>query len=287
MPIRVDYSPIGAGLSLARQAGLGRRTQQGQATDIALLDLASRMKRERDQRQASERAFALQTAMAKRVAQTPMSPGRTSPIVDPVLARIQNDRAYKEGQQTQQLSLLENMRQTGEIDQAAFDRNRLRILRDETLRFGEDEASVSEKLFGPRAQVRMLQEQLKTAQAWAADPDITDDRRTMYQDKIKELTSKINTVTTSVTQGRQPASSTEPTEAAEATGTARAGVVSGAAASGGRRASVGRLAGTDSKARMKAAISMAKLQLPKNQQTPENIKKAAMALYQLSVAAEQ
>lgn len=244
MAIRIEHGSVMPALSLARIAGRGQATQQRRAADLALLDFGLRMEAQRDRREAQERAFSLQLAAARRRDRTPMARAQIkSPFADPVQKRIENERAYQVARQNEQLERIKQMVARGEMSSQEAARNELRVRGGQSMKFGEEEISISERLFAPRARMDMLKKQLSTAQAWAADPDASDEDKRTYTRRVQSIQAQIEKVLASV---GQPAQTVDPKTGEAAPTTAM-----------GPQATTKRLVGQSSEARMKASTAKA------------------------------
>jgi len=136
MPIRIDYTPVPALLSLARAAGEAERRQRTEAGDIAFTQMVlgaqvqyTRMGLEA---QARDRAFALQQAEATaRIARTSMARAELrAPVADHVLARKRFDVEQRGMQREQIISQAEDMQQQGLISKADLERIKLGTMAD-------------------------------------------------------------------------------------------------------------------------------------------------------------
>lgn len=100
MPIRIEYGPVGLAMRLAQQAGRGEAKSRKWERDFQLLQYAQRQQQMEADVTSRSRAFALQSAMAKRMAGTlTQRAGRLAkPVADQVLERMR----YKSTLEAQQ-----------------------------------------------------------------------------------------------------------------------------------------------------------------------------------------
>lgn len=128
MPIRIDYTPVGAALNLARIAGEGAGYQSAFQQDLQLIGLAQAQQAASEERRARDQAFALQQAMAGRVAGTPTA--RPTAQYFPSRSQLysQTPQAQAQAEQQAQMQQLDRMLAQGTIDQAVYEQNKLRLL---------------------------------------------------------------------------------------------------------------------------------------------------------------
>jgi len=130
MPIRISHAPVGAALSLARIAGEGAGFQQAFSQDTHLLGLALQQQRMADERQAGERAFALQSAMADRISRTPTAASRrgVDTPLDRMLLKRQLGKEERAARDQAQMDQLDQLRASGGLSAAAYERAKLGVM---------------------------------------------------------------------------------------------------------------------------------------------------------------
>ena len=116
MPINIDYSPVGALGSLAATAGQGQGQREAFAQDMQLQDLALRQNELQMRRDASDKAFQLQTAMASRQAMV----GQRTPVADHVAEHLQLENKNRQDEQAQTKGQLDTMLNKGQITQTQY-----------------------------------------------------------------------------------------------------------------------------------------------------------------------
>jgi len=79
MPITINYGPAMQALQLAQIAGEGQARQANASRDLALLQFSLAQQRQNAEIEAHDKAFALQTAMAARAANTPTARAKAAP----------------------------------------------------------------------------------------------------------------------------------------------------------------------------------------------------------------
>ncbi len=209
MAIRVDYTPVGAALSLARTAGEGQNYARRSAQDAQLLQFALQRQSAADDRAAQNQAFALQNAYASRATGTPRSTAATkSPLVDHVAQRMLMQRALGEQATQGQLADLQSARDRGLISPLEFEESSLQIKAGDAVKFERPpepkDAPVSVRRAPFMTQRAMLMEEFKAAQDWAGASNIGQSpygsaeglktEMSRIQQRIKELTDEEQTV---------------------------------------------------------------------------------------------
>lgn len=114
MPIRIDYSPVGTLLNLARSAGEAQGARESAAKDLAFTQMAMQAQTQNAQIAASMRrndqAFQLQQAAQARQSRTPTrAQPVASPLADQILHRQTVAREWEQqgmDAQMQQLSMI-------------------------------------------------------------------------------------------------------------------------------------------------------------------------------------
>ena len=182
MPIRVDYSPVGAALSLARTAGEGQNWSQKQARDIELLKFGMARRSSEMEAAARDRAFALQEAYASRTL-TSSARART-PVADHAAERLKSKQNRQDEEQQVQLQQLQQMRDAGTIDEKDFETYKLRILGNQSPKEVEPKAPKAPPVSVRRAeyedQRRMLMEDYKALKQWEGTTNLD---QSPYKDK--------------------------------------------------------------------------------------------------------
>lgn len=135
MAIKVDYSPVGTLLELAKTAGQGAGKRVRSDRAMRALSFALALKREQDQKRAQDRAFALQSAMASRIARTPTTTQR--PQTGSAFDRMILQAAQAKQAQEEQMQQLDRMKESGVIDNTTYEQNKLRIIGNQSVRFPE------------------------------------------------------------------------------------------------------------------------------------------------------
>lgn len=250
MAIRVEHGSVMPALSLARIAGKGQATQQQRAADLALLDFGLRMEAQRDRREAQERAFSLQLAAARRRDRTPMARAQIkSPFaIDPVQKRVEDERAYQVARQDEQLERIKQMVARGDMSPQEAARNELRVRGGQSLKFGEEEISISERLFDPRRRIKQLQKEWEMFNAYALSPDTPEKERQVYASRATSIKEQMDVIGAGVSTRGQ---TIDP----------KTGATAAVPAATGPQATTKRLAGKPSPARKRQAVAAAKLML--------------------------
>lgn len=173
MGIKIDYSPAFPALSLAKAAGEGQRKAQAVSQDLQLINLSMQQQALRDRRQESDRAFAMQQAMAGRAARTPTARAEIkSPMADPAMLRQMQKQQYGEFGQSQQMQQLNQMLESGSIDSTTYEQNKLRIMGGQSVRFDEAEKAPLSVRRLPFTQKRsMLEKELDNVLKWEGSPN--------------------------------------------------------------------------------------------------------------------
>lgn len=117
MPIRVVHEPIGLAMRLAQQAGRGQAQTAKWQRDISLLEHAQRQQKMEADITSRTRAFALQSAMARRMATTltKRAAKPAAPAMDQVLERMKFKTAIQTQQQERMRASISQMVEDGVI----------------------------------------------------------------------------------------------------------------------------------------------------------------------------
>jgi hypothetical protein len=204
---------------LAKIAGEGEKRKTGFQQDLALIQLGLQQQSLQQEAEARDQAFALQTAMAARVANTPTARAATAPRLDTSLARFGMEQGIKEQTRNEQLTELNNAFQLGTIDERVYELNRLRIMGGQAVEFPtpatEKLPPVSVRTARYQTQLDRLQEEYKVASGWAQDPTAEHDvvtRAKAEQTRIKSEIDKVIAQQESAFGITSPAGTAAPTE---------------------------------------------------------------------------
>lgn len=135
MPIRIDYSPVGTLMNLARSAGEAQGARASASQDLAFTQMALQAQAQNNQISASmamqqnSQAFQLQRAALSRQQATPTrAMAQASPVADQVLGRMAVERGWEQLDQTTQMTQLDTLAQSGQYTEAQIEGARLAVM---------------------------------------------------------------------------------------------------------------------------------------------------------------
>jgi len=205
MPIELRYSPITAGLELARVAGLAQGTLTKEQRVQQLLGLIQGDRAQQAAREAEERAFRLQNALASRRASATSSRGISGqPAMSPAMQRLLSQNALQQQGLQQQQEHLDRLLASGEIDPAAYEKARLGLLsgNDTLVREAIMPRTNEPRRVTPAQELnllrrpiqdkrRQLQEQLDELEKWRGAPNLSErfGSEEQFRARLDEVTS--------------------------------------------------------------------------------------------------
>ena len=136
MPIRIDYSPVGTLMNLARSAGEAQGAREGATHDLAFTQMAMQAQTQNAQIGAAirrnDQAFQLQRAALARQTRTPTraaaGPSPVTQEFDRVLGRATAAREWEQEDVTIQMEQLERMRVSGQYSEREIESLKLGIM---------------------------------------------------------------------------------------------------------------------------------------------------------------
>lgn len=206
MAIQLQYGPASDLMNLARLAGEEAGAERREAGDLAFTsmilqtqarnaDIAARL-------QAQDRAFAMQTAAANRMARTPTSAtAARGPVADSVLARMKWAQGVEAGGQQEQLSQLETMRDF--MDEETYERTKLNLMAGRTVAPApRPEAQIKPRV-SPTQELQLVKERFQRERRphitsrrfikeWLVAPTgVTPEQRAAYQTQLGVIDATI------------------------------------------------------------------------------------------------